>query len=53
MSTTDKKKALSSPKYSMREHHDEKTDDNNREMKPIDDIPMEEVFKTNDILIST
>ncbi len=44
MSTIDKKKALSSPKYSLKEHHDEKTDDNNREKKNIDEISIEEVF---------
>jgi hypothetical protein len=37
----------------MKEHHDEKTDDNNREKKNIDEIPIEEVFrKKNQIIIS-
>ncbi len=46
MSTIDKKKvaALSSPKHSIKEHYDELTDDNNRETKTIDEIPIEEVF---------
>jgi hypothetical protein len=44
MSIIDKKKALSSPKYSIKEHHDEKTDDNNIEKKNIDEIPIKEVF---------
>jgi hypothetical protein len=46
MSITDKKKALSSPKYSIKEHHDEKTDHNNRETTNIHEIPIEKVCKT-------
>jgi len=48
MSTIDKRKALSSSKYSIKEHHDDKTDDNNREKKDnIDEILIEEVCKQN------
>ncbi len=45
MSTVDKKKALSSPKYSMQEHHDEMTDNNNRDTKNISEISIEKVFE--------
>jgi hypothetical protein len=48
MSTIDKRKALSSSKYSIKEHHDDKTDDNNREKKTnMDEILIEEVCKQN------
>jgi len=36
----------------MKEHHDGKTDDNNREKKNIDEIPIDEVFRRNQIIIS-
>jgi hypothetical protein len=47
MWTIDKKKASFSPKYSFQEHHDEQSDDNNRETKNIDEIPIEEVRSFN------
>ena len=42
MSTGDKKRLSFSNEHSMKEHHD---DNNNREIKNIDTIPIEEVLK--------
>ncbi|CAF1505596.1 unnamed protein product [Rotaria magnacalcarata] len=49
MSITSKKKVSASPQHSMKEHHDQKTDDNNREKAfEIDKISIEEIHTTND-----
>lgn len=48
MSTIDKKKSSTSPKYSIKEHQDEMVYDNNREKEEkIDEIPIEEVIEIN------
>jgi hypothetical protein len=53
MSIIDKRKPSFSPKHSIKEHHDEKTDDNNREKKnDINEIPIEEVFKRSLSIVS-
>ncbi|CAF0753654.1 unnamed protein product [Rotaria sp. Silwood1] len=49
MSTVNKKKGSSSPKHSIKEHHDEITDGNNREKNlNTDEIPIEEIHTAND-----
>lgn len=45
MSTIDKKKASSSLKHLIKEHHDEETNDNNKEKTNTDEIHIEEVFR--------
>lgn len=53
MSITNKKKVSLSPQQSIKEHQEEKTDDNNIEKNIFgDDISIEEVFKRNLMIVT-